>query len=137
MSHYQCYSETAAERDLPAALPYAGTSGWSGSDASREATEERDRSGRTGEVQSAVWQWTWGRGQWRAPVLAWREPFPQWPHGRICSALTCLHKSGRLLRLTQKRDRASICVAPAWQMGRATVPPKVKRRTKSVRVDFD
>lgn len=103
------------------ALPYAGTSGWSGSDASRERAEREDNDGTTlgnqQEVQAALSAvgergFTWSELD---KHLGWFH------HGRTTGALSNLHKAGRISRLKQKRGRSSIYVANEHVAGRDSV----------------
>jgi hypothetical protein len=105
-------------------LPYAGTSGWSGSDASRERAEERDRSGKTATTQQMILDRMTRLGPDGQTIKDLREAYRTEHHGTLSGALTALHKAGRIARLTEKRDRCSIYVAPEFVNGRETVEPK-------------
>lgn len=58
----------------------------------------------------------------------------QWHHGAASSALSNLHRQGRLARLVQQRDGCGVYVTPANVWGRDTVPhrswPKVDTLTR-------
>jgi len=118
-------------------LPYAGTSGFSGSEASEQATRDLDQTGRTSVIQREVRDFIAARGSAGATVVELRRFHEQWHHGRISSALTCLHKDGKILRLTAKRERASIYVAPQFLLGRDVVPPKAPTLEVEVTEDMD
>jgi len=109
-------------------LPYAGTSGWSGSDASRERAEERDSSGKTGQLQARVWAAVGNYGISGTTIKRLREIFPGEHHGTLSGALTALHKGGKIARLTEKRDRCSIYVLPEYVNGREVAQPSVRPR---------
>jgi hypothetical protein len=100
------------------ALTYAGTSGWSGSDASRERVYRDDRSGRTAGVQHEVLSTALRHGSIGVTIAELRDYFPQHHHGSLSSALTNLHRDGRLARLVEQRNRCSIYVVPDAVNGR-------------------
>jgi hypothetical protein len=102
------------------ALTYAGTSGWSGSDASRERAHRDDKSGRTAGVQHEVLATALRHGSIGVTIAELRGYFPQHHHGSLSSALTNLHRDGRLARLVEQRDRCSIYVVPDAVNGRET-----------------
>lgn len=108
------------ESDLfQAMLPYAGTSGWSGSDTSRARAVNADGDGTTldrhretiGYVMSQTW-----RG------VTWRELADRmgWHHGTASGVLSVLHKEGLLSRLTEKRDKCKVYVFPTFVAERET-----------------
>ena len=78
-------------------LPYAGTSGWSGSDTSRTRAVTADASGQT-----------------------WAELGDKLGahHGTASGVLSVLHKAGRIDRLTERRDRCKVYVLPEFTAGR-------------------
>lgn len=104
--------------DIPA-LPYAGTSGWSGSEASRERAEREDRDGTTSNRQATVLGFLTSRG---AQGATWRElaQVTGWHHGQATGALSALHKGGLVARLHERRERCSVYVVPEHVGGRAT-----------------
>ena len=110
------------------ATPYAdGTSGWSGTDTSRERVERDDRDGTTtrrqraalAELDAALY-----RGR------TWRElaSTTGMHHGQASAALTHLHRAGKIARLAEKRDRCRVYVLPAYVHDRQTEPyvPRVQ-----------
>lgn len=106
-----------ADKDLPI-TPYAGTSGWSGSDASRERAEDEDATGVTTQRQKLVLSTVHSRGE---HGLTWRELAAStgWHHGQATGALSNLHKAGLICRLKdEKRDRCSVYVLPEQVVGR-------------------
>lgn len=121
----------------PPSLPYAGSSGWSGSEASRERAEERDSDGRTTRLQSEVERYVSRLGVPGATIAEAREAFPEHHHGSLSGTLTALHKDGRLLRLTEKRGKCSVYINPRFLLGREAVPPKTLKRVKEVVLTAD
>ena len=104
--------------DLPE-LPYNGSSGWSGTDTSRERAITADSSGDTKDRQQRVISMLQNRGGHGA---TWKEIADRtgWHHGTASGALSVLHKSEKIARLTQKRDKCRIYVLPEYVYGRET-----------------
>lgn len=100
-------------------LPYGATSGWSGSDTSRERAENADRTGKTAKNQTDVLRLIREAG---ADGLTWRDlaRLTGTHHGTASGALSGLHKTGQIARLTERRDRCQIYVLPANVNGRPT-----------------
>jgi hypothetical protein len=136
----ETYGSAAGSRDFPthpASLPYAGTSGWSGSEASRQRAEERDSSGKTAVLQDDVEAYVANRGIYGATIKDVRDAFPDHHHGSLSGALTVLHKGGRLMRLEEQRDKCSVYVLPVFLHGRRAVPPKGVKRVGTIEVESD
>lgn len=117
-----------------AALPYAGTSGHSGTDASRDRAIEADTSGTTNERQRQVLAWLAGEDNTWLPecgltVKDVREA-TRWHHGVASSVLTTLHIAGRIARLTEKRDRCHVYVLPEYVNGRTLSPYTQNKRNR-------
>jgi hypothetical protein len=110
-------------------LPYGGTSGWSGSQASAERAITADSSGTTNERQQKVMAELAHR---RDIGLTWvdLERLYGWHHGIASGVLSVLHKVGLINRLTEKRAKCSVYVLPEWTQGRATAAhrPNVSAR---------
>lgn len=102
-------------------LPYAGTSGWSGSDTSRARTVTADKDGRTAHRQQATLS---SLAQAGTEGLTWKElsEIHGWHHGTASGSLSVLHKTERILRLTETRNRCKVYVLPDHAMGRTTEP---------------
>ena len=102
-------------------LPYAGTSGWSRSDTSAQRAIEADAKGVTGERQRRV---LWFLAGCRTRGATWKElsEATGWHHGTASGALSVLHKTNRIARLTETRNRCKVYVLPDWVSGRATEP---------------
>jgi hypothetical protein len=103
------------------ALPYAGSSGWSGSDTSRDRADTEDRSGATTRRQSKTLAAVFATG---ADGMTWRElaALLDIHHGQASGVLSVLHKTGRIDRLTVRRNRCKVYVHPTWTGGRPTEP---------------
>lgn len=100
-------------------LPYNGTSGWSGTDTSRERAVTADSNGDTKDRQRKVLNMLYfyeGHG------ATWKDIADRtgWHHGTTSGALSVLHKNGKIARLTQKRDKCRIYVLPEYVYGRET-----------------
>lgn len=111
--------EPPAEPGLPL-LPYAGTSGWSGSDTSRERAVAEDSNGTTTDRQRRVLGYLRNAG---LEGLTWKElaEYMHWHHGSASGVLSVLHKEGHIARLaTQRRHRCAVYVLPEYVQGRAT-----------------
>jgi len=91
------------------ALPYAGTSGWSGSDTSLARAIDDDTSGRTSQRQAATLESLRQAGD---IGLTWKElgEIHDWHHGKASAVLSVLHKTGRIARLTERRNRCKVYV---------------------------
>jgi hypothetical protein len=100
-------------------LPYNGTSGWSGSKASRERQMFLDETGETGKRQQAVLNELNALGSTGA---TWREiaSVLDLHHGQASGVLSVLHSSGLISRLEARRNRCSIYVANNFVNGRTT-----------------
>jgi hypothetical protein len=102
-----------------ATLPYAGTSGWSGTDTSEERARRNDSDGTTGRTQHATMIALEHAG---IDGLTWRElaEITATHHGSASGVLSVLHKAGKIARLTNRRDRCKIYVHPEYVWGRDT-----------------
>lgn len=111
----------------PPILPYAGTSGWSGTATSRDRALAADRDGTTSKRQrTALAHLASSLDHGRT----WRElaTITGWHHGQASGVLTILHKAGRIARLTERRQRCRVYVLPEHVDGRETEPysPRVQ-----------
>jgi len=100
-------------------LPYNGTSGWAGSNASHERQMMIDETGETGKRQKQVIGELNHLGNYGA---TWREIATALGlhHGQASAALSILHREGLIARLTEKRAKCSIYVLPKFVNGRST-----------------
>lgn len=99
-------------------LPYAGTSGWSGSAASQDRAKEADESGETGKRQAMTVSALRDAG---VKGLTWKDlgAIYGWHHGKATGVLSVLHKDGVIARLAdERRDRCSIYVSKQFLNGR-------------------
>jgi len=108
-------------------LPYAGTSGHSGTDTSKERAINQDIKGMTAALERKVITWLElqkGRG------VIWRElsDMLELHHGTVSGVLSILHKTGYISRLKDKRNGCKIYVLPNYVNGRAVEyqKPKIK-----------
>lgn len=108
---------------MSASLPYAGSSGWSGSDTSKARADHDDRTGRTGDRQAAVIRLLAVAAEYG---MTWKECGQALGlhHGQASGALSALHKEGRIVRLGNSRQRCAVYVLPEFVEGRVTKPYK-------------
>lgn len=105
-----------------ASLPYKGTAGSSGSTASQDMAEQEAADGTMADRQARVMAALELAGPIGRTVVDLRDGGTD-HHGKMSSALTTLHKDGRIARLAERRDRSSIYVLPQFVGERASVPP--------------
>lgn len=100
-------------------LPFKGTSGWAGSEASKQRQMMLDETGETGKRQQAVMRELRNAGTygaiWRDIALALDIH-----HGQASAALSVLHREGLIARLDEKRNKCSVYVLPEFVNGRST-----------------
>jgi len=108
-----------SDDDVSVSLPYNGSSGWSGTDTSRDRAISLDAKGDTKAVQSYIMNLLYVRD---ARGATWREiaDLTLWHHGTVSGALSVLHKTERIARLTEKRGRCRVYVLPEYVNGRDT-----------------
>ena len=100
-----------------AVLPYAGTSGWSGSVTSKSRASVADSAGltraRQGKTLASLRRAAQGG-------LTWLELAEEqgWHHGTASGSLSLLHKEGFVARLAMSRNRSRIYVLPEFIDGR-------------------
>ncbi len=111
-------------------IPY-GTkgSGWSGSDTSRERQEREDSAGITGKRQAEVYALlaTYTR---HGVTVKEVEDRLSIGHGPASSALTHLHRAGRITRLKERRVNQEIYILKGYVGGREESPyrPRLGRK---------
>ena len=107
------------------ALPYAGTSGWSGSDASQDRQKWMDYSGTTSLSQLKVYDLARKSGR---EGIIWKEVAEALDihHGSASNVLSVLDKVGVLVRLKERRNNCSIYVTPSWVIKREIAVRKKK-----------
>lgn len=98
-------------------LPYNGTSGWSGTETSRERATQNDSEGTTKSVQVKTLQLLLEAGR---RGLNWRElaEVTGLHHGGASGVLSVLHKTNRVERLTEVRNKCKVYVHPLFVEGR-------------------
>lgn len=108
-------------------LPYAGTSGHSGGDTSRERAVHADSDGTTGHRQQVVLRQLAVSHHNHLGVggtngITWKElsQITGWHHGQASGVLSNLHKVGKIARLTIRRDRCFVYVLPEFVGERET-----------------
>lgn len=116
------------ENDFQVSLPYAGTSGWSGTDTSEQRAVTADKSGETKRRQNWVLMYLYNQG---SHGVTWRELANQygWHHGIASGVLSVLHKDGKISRLLSKRDKCRVYVHPFYVNGRDTDTQGRKAKT--------
>jgi hypothetical protein len=100
-------------------LPYAGTSGHSGSDTSKSRALLDDATGKTKQRQQTVVTALSNAGP---HGMTWKELAHRygWHHGQASGALSVLHKEGLICRLSERRDRCKVYVIPEYVYDRQT-----------------
>jgi hypothetical protein len=120
--------------DIPV-LPYAGTSGWSGSESSRMRAEHRDMSGKTLSIQEFTLRLL---ELSKEEGMTWRElsDITKEHHGTTSGSLSVLHKVGRIARLKSRRGRCSVYVSLNYVNGREIDIYGVRKQSKN-HITFD
>lgn len=115
-------------------LPYAGTSGWSGSEASRDRALTQDGDGTTATRQERVVAVLTRAG---TNGVTWKELADRMGmhHGQASGVLSVLHKEGLIARLVERRNRCSIYVVPECVGDRSTAPHGPTRASSAVLAD--
>lgn len=115
-------------------LPYNGSSGWSGSDTSKERAYNADKSGRTAKVQKTALEMMQNAGDFGvtwfelAKVLQANNPTGSDHHGTASGTLSILHRDDRIARLAMRRGRCKVYVLKEYVAGRNTEPHGRKTR---------
>lgn len=109
-------------------LPYAGTSGFSGSDTSRERMERQDADGSLHWRQQAIFGALAARRERGLTVRELRDFHSIGHHGQVSAALTHLHIAGRIVRLKQRRERCEVYCLPQHVAGRELSPYRPNKK---------
>lgn len=108
--------------EFPAALPYAGTAGYSGSDTSREMARREADDGTVADRQHQAVLLLQAAGPTGMTVKEFRERTGH-HHGKASSTLSTLHEGGHVARLRGvRRDRCEVYVLPRYVLDRETAP---------------
>lgn len=99
--------------------PYAGTSGWSGTDTSEARVRRDDNDGTTALTQQQAFEYACNR-VYAGVTVGELAKFAQVHHGKASAALSVLHKTGYLARLSETRGGAKVYVDPAFTDDRET-----------------
>lgn len=99
------------------AHPYNGTSGWSGTETSRQRMEYEDIEGISGRRRQEVLRVLLTLGP---KGITWQEAADRLGlhHGQASGALSGLHKMGYIVRLQETRRRCKVYVLPQFVGGR-------------------
>jgi len=100
-------------------LTYAGTSGWSGTDTSKDRAFDSDSTGRTKKSQEYALRII---NNVVSVGITWKElsEITGWHHGLSSGVLSILHKEGMISRLLEKRGKCRIYIANNYVDGRET-----------------
>ena len=105
--------------------PYAGTSGWSGTQTSQDRAVQEDSDGTTKGRQNVTLMMinaskTYG--------MTWKELADEtgWHHGQASGVLSVLHKEGLIERLVERRGKCAIYIGLHSVNGRKTSVRKIK-----------
>lgn len=120
----------AATEPLPV-LPYAGTSGWSGSTTSETRAVKADAAGVTSRRQRQVLTLLDAR---RDVGMTWRDLADALGchHGAASGALSTLHKAGLIARLTATRRGCQVYVGLDHIQGRDLAPHRPNAATRAL-----
>lgn len=112
--------------DLPR-TPYAGTSGFSGTDTSESRARTEDSNGTTSERQRVTYRYVQS-GRYNGITVRELRERAGLHHGQASSALSVLHKEGVIERLSETRGRCKVYVVREWVAGRPTEPHSSRPR---------
>lgn len=115
------------------ALPYAGTEGYAGSDTSRERALREAIDGVASKRQRFLLILASRAKERGVTVADVRDQSLH--HGRVSGALSVLHKTGKLARLRETRERCKVYVLPEYVNGRETEPHGVIHKADKVTLE--
>lgn len=115
-------------RGFTPSLEYAGTSGHAEPDTSAAATVHADLEGITAKAQRYALIIAQQQREHGVTVAELRETQGNVHHGRVSSALTNLHKAGRLVALRERRGHCGVYVLPEYVDGREVREYKPSRK---------
>lgn len=111
--------------------PYAGTSGWTGSDTSRDRAANADTTGQTGKRQGEILDML-ADADTLGLTYTDIDVETGWGHGTVSGALSVLHKTGHIARLKETRNSCHVYVLPSNVLGRQTEQPGRTSAVKKV-----
>ena len=105
--------------------PYAGTSGWSGSQTSQDRAVQDDTDGTTKGRQNVALRLI---NASKIYGMTWKELADEtgWHHGQASGVLSVLHKEGLIERLTERRGKCAVYIGLNSVNGRKTSVRKIK-----------
>jgi hypothetical protein len=114
--------------ELMVPYPNAG-SGHASNDTSRERQEREDASGMTATRQAKALAWVEAAGA-NGLIVAEVERMLGVGHGQASSALSHLHRAGKVVRLRDRRHKQELYVHPDFVNGRRESPynPRLNRK---------
>ena len=94
-------------------LPFAGTSGWSGSDTSEKRARQNDGDGTTKARQKQAFEFI---AQQRTFGITWKELSERTGlhHGSASGVLSVLHLANKIKRLKESRNNCKVYVLPEF-----------------------
>lgn len=101
-------------------LPYAGTSGYSGTSTSEARARREDSNGVTHTTQKRILSLLHIRGGYGITIAELRALISEKHHGSLSGALSVLHKAHEISRLSEERDGCKIYVLPDCVLDRET-----------------
>lgn len=114
-----------------AALPYAGTEGYSGTETSQARAEKNVDT--AADRQQTILTMAGHAGVRGITVVDVRDK-TNMHHGTASGSLTALHKVGFLVRLEETRDNCKIYVKPQYVQGRPTEKPVSNNTRAQIKV---
>lgn len=121
--------------EQPDFIPYGRTgSGDAGNQTSIARRIEEDASGISSERRREVWRFLAGRGS-KGATVGEVEDEMHLGHGQASSALTHLHRAGKVRRLTEKRRKQQVYVTPHFVLDRKESP--YRPRLTMSQAEFD
>lgn len=110
----------------PPELPYAGTSGFSGTDTSEARARREDSDGTTSKRQKQTLRLL---ETVKHHGLTWKELADSLNlhHGSASGVLSVLHLKGHIIRLAESRNKCKVYVLPSYTQGRTFESRRVRR----------
>lgn len=116
---------------MKAELPYSGTSGWGGSESSRDRAEREDGNGITSQRQQLTIRLLWNSGSTGLTVQE-LSALTGWHHGQASGALSVLQKTGNISRIRERRNRCEIYLLPQFVKEREVSEYKPKKTNSEI-----